>query len=163
MALLSKEMAITFLPLCILTDYIFSEKATVKRQWKQYLGYGLISFGYLVLRFWLMANPLKEFVPYYGGSLVKAIINIPKIIGVYLQLIIYPNILNIDRDVPPLTSIADAYFWFGLIILLGIGYLIYKSEKRYRWSYVWFLIALLPVLNIIPTIILLANDISISH
>jgi protein O-mannosyl-transferase len=150
LALLSKEMAITFLPLCFLSDYVFTNKAIIKQHWKQYLGYSLVSLGYLILRFWLMANPVKEHTPYFGDSLVTAMISLPKLIWIYFILTIYPAILNIDRIVNPVKSIADLDMWLGLLLIIGLVIGIVKSKPGYRWSLLWFLIAMLPILNFIP-------------
>ncbi len=150
LSLLSKEMAITLPILLILIDFSFGESIANKKRWSVYSVYFLITILYLILRFKIIYSEPDEKLSYYGGSFITALMSIPKLILTYIQLIIFPHPLSVDRYINPIQSINNLYFWFGLVSIIIIIFAAVKLKKGYRLGILWFLISLLPVLNLVP-------------
>ncbi|HVA96844.1 MAG TPA: hypothetical protein VND99_04265 [Candidatus Acidoferrales bacterium] len=108
----------------------------------------------------LSFNNIYSWVPIANVSLPLRILNIPAIIIYYLQTVIFPLKLSIYQ-IWVVTSVASINFLvpFFICLLLGAGVLIvlFKMKKQHSAYYtafvfffVWYLINLLPILQIIP-------------
>ena len=89
LALFSKEMAITLPLVLILYDYYFVYKNDIKKiiaDFKaRYLAYIAVSLVYLWVLFFGMANKLREFPQYPGGSFYVNILTMSKVIAIYIK------------------------------------------------------------------------------
>ena len=127
-----------------------------------YLGYILISFFYLIIRFIVLENPLEASVGYIQGSITINFMTMIKILASYVKLMFLPFHLSADYTIAPVLSIFEASFITSLILLAVVGIIIFKTIygitslsilNRNRICSLFmlcFFIALLPVLNIVP-------------
>ena len=153
LALLSKEMAITFLLIIIVFDVLFYGSG-IKKFWKSYAFFFLVTLLYLLLRFVIFKDPNEEKVGYIGGNLIVSLLITSKIFLKYILLTLLPIRLSVEYVVKP----PESFFDFSIIIvsilvhfamiILSIVYL--KKDKRITFFIWFFYISLLPVANIIP-------------
>jgi len=153
LALLSKEMAITFLLIIIVFDVLFY-RSGIKKFWKSYAFFFLVTLLYLLLRFVIFKDPNEEKAGYIGGNLIVSVLVTSKIFLKYILLTLLPIRLSVEYIVKPPESFFDfsiiivSIFVHFAIIILSIVYL--KKDKRITFFIWFFYISLLPVANIIP-------------
>ncbi len=164
LALLSKEMAITFPLIFFLYEWIYGKQPLqspfVKGELKgvrgslfnpYIIGYIVITFFYLYLRFFLFHNPVEEDISVW--SLSERLMTIPYLISKYLLLLIAPLSLSADYVITPLKSLISIEAIVSIIVLISIFIIALKVGKRDKgisFGILFFLITLLPVYNIIP-------------
>jgi len=163
LALLSKEMAVTF-PL-LLTGYhlcftqdknLISHRGTEAQRtttpfFNHISGYVVVTLIYLFLYLVPFSNPKPE-IRLHPDFLTR-LLTLPKIIVQYLWLIIAPYELNAEHIVRFSKSLIEPSTLFSILILIGLGIgvsLLAKNYKRDVFGVWWFFVSLLPVLNIIP-------------
>ncbi len=127
-----------------------------------FLGYILISIFYLIIRFIVLKNPLEASVGYIQGSITINFMTMTKILASYVKLMFLPFHLSADYTIAPVLSIFDASFITSLIMLVAVGFIIFKviartvslhvlsRDRMYSVFMLCFFAAVLPVLNIIP-------------
>lgn len=150
--LLSKEMAIT-LPLLILCyEWCFAgaKSNLASRPFPRYLiGYLATTGFYLYLRFYLFYNP-KEGAPPWG--LLDRFLTMPWLAMSYLKLSLFPIQLSADYVTKPVSSVLSPSFIWPFIFLVSLlaASFVLRNRKGFFFGTLFFLIALLPVYNIIP-------------
>jgi tetratricopeptide (TPR) repeat protein len=125
----------------------------------RYAGYLVISAFYLYLRFSLFHNP-GELAEFPGNSTLANGMMMTKVLAYYVKLLFIPAPLNADYVVPLTYSPADAAFLVSIIALILVVVLSIKLCRLSRtWTFpiLWFFITLLPVMNIIPIINIMAE------
>ncbi len=159
-ALLSKEMAIILPVIIVLYDiFIDSEenfsllKSLKKLNQKKffYLGFGLIIFVYLMIRFVWMYFPVESKVVSFG-DLYTRFMFLPHNILLYLRLAVFPFLLNADYVFKYPSYVWSIYNLMGLIFISALIYFsfrIYSYSRNISFGIWWYLICLLPVTNII--------------
>lgn len=154
-ALLMKETAIVFFPLafCYLIIFRKSEKKII-------INYSILStlllFGYFIFRILNGSNYVQGpgLFPIMRVPLAVRLINIPSIISYYLIKFFYPMNLAIAQHWV-IKTINFKDFIFPLILeisllLYSAFYVIKKKNIVFGFFLLWFLIGLLPHLQIIP-------------
>jgi tetratricopeptide (TPR) repeat protein len=162
LGLLSKEMAITLPAVVVIYDLTLSPSGnnqislklirdTLKDKKYFYLGYTAVSLFYLSLRFVFLTGPRASATQTYG-SLFERIIFLPYQIFNFLKLVFFPFPLNADY----IFSYPNSFFEIQnilavimLIAVIGFSFYIYKKFRVVSFGIWWFLIALLPVSNLI--------------
>jgi len=161
--LLSKEMAITLLPITLLYDLTFRcgkgqalsvryVASTIKSRWLYYLGYAVVSTFYLVLRFIIFINPGDGVKP-QAGNLFERLLYLPDHIFSFVKLAIAPYDLNVDHVFSyPRTffEISHLIGFFSIIGLVVCSFFLFRRFKEIFFGIWWFLITLLPVYNLVP-------------
>jgi protein O-mannosyl-transferase len=161
LSLLAKETAIIFILLLALYDYYFVlkvEKSKAANMWWSYLPVVLISGLYLLLRTLVLGQVTQR--GWWGGSLWHTLLTMGKSFYYYIKILVIPWKLTIDYVLDIANNIQDPLVVCGLILILAIIALALKishKEKLITFGLFWFLIALLPVSNIIPLEALLAE------
>ncbi|MEE9500101.1 MAG: tetratricopeptide repeat protein [Candidatus Omnitrophota bacterium] len=152
-ALLSKESALIFLFLTLFYGLCFVRKKEFKPWIPIYISFLLISGVYVFIRAVILAFPETRSLSLIAQApLFLRFITIPKIWLIYFGLLILPVYLHMERHFL-LTSVGDPYFWLGLILLVLTFWLLKLTYRRSRIAFFysgWFVIALIPVLNIVP-------------
>jgi hypothetical protein len=159
LALLSKEMAITLPFLFILHDYCFSpyELRNIKR-WFLYIPFFLITGVYLIVRTNVLGQVAQT--EYLGGSFGQAILTMTKGTILYLKLLIFPIGLCGDYLAFPISRTIDLeviYSIFIIVVIITAGIISYRYNRSITFSIFWFFITLLPVSNIVPIKISIAE------
>ena len=176
LAILSKESGITF-PLTLLIfdsimgipprktrwdagllDVWSSVRGSWRRFWRLYLGLFLVAAifsAYVVL--WSGASARKEF---WGGGFGPTVLTSARIYLHYVKLLLFPLTLSATYAFPVSTTLFDP---IGLVALAAVAAILYGLTRLVRISPIavfgglWFFITLLPVSQLVPHHILVAD------
>lgn len=150
LALLSKEFALMLLPIFFMYDRILAEKREgTKSTFYGYLALTVIVLSYLFLRRTVTQSAVPMPDPTH---LLKALYFAPFLIMYNLRIIFFPYGLHCF-----FLGYPENYFgWEALLGFLGIGFMgwfvwQYRRNRVLLFSWLSLLIALFPVLNVIPT------------
>ncbi len=161
LSLLAKETAMVFILLVVLYDYYFVlkvNKSKAVNMWWSYLPLVMISGLYLLLRTQVLGQVTQR--GWWGGSLWYNMLTMSKSFYYYLKVLIMPWKLTVDYVLDIAVGIWDPLVLAGLcsaVALIVLALKISRREKLISFGLFWFLIALLPVSNIIPLQALLAE------
>lgn len=153
LSLFSKEMAITLPMLIVLYDVVFEGYSYMKSRYLHYLGYFFVAIFYILNRFFFLHNPLESHIPYPQGSFFVNFLTMTHVIAFYIKLLLLPFHLNADYVVPFSTSLVNTSFWLAVFLFVAIGVFSFRlrfQNKHIFFSILWFFVALIPVMNIIP-------------
>ena len=166
-ALLTKEMAICFPLLLVAYDFLMFPSNWSKLIYrkkndfsfiKDYIPFIIVSVLYILLRYF--ATGKMSQTAYWGGGIIPTLLTMAKVFYYYVKLIILPFNLNVDHDIPVSFSILDPFVLFSFCFIfasLFISLKIYRYSKLATLGMFWFVIALLPVSNIVPIQALIAE------
>lgn len=154
LALFSKESAVVFLGMLAAYDVLVRKEKmsdALKHFYGRYLGYLLITLFYLYIYFYVFRNSAMDNARLLGGNVFTHATVAIDIFVQYLTGFILPLTVKV---LPPLYAPPAAGYaaWAGLILFIFLTYKICRKEKTAVFFAVWFLIALIPVANIIPLI-----------
>lgn len=148
LSLLSKEMAVT-LPLIVYCyECIYGrkkEKGLFSILPNRYnTGYIAITLIYILYK------------PVSGGSLFHGLIergaSIPWLIISYIKLLLFPVVLSADYVVVPINSYSSPLFILPFLAVLSLSaaiFMVRKGEKGGAFGFLFFVITLAPVYNIV--------------
>lgn len=166
LGLLSKEMIVTMPVIILLYDFVYRKK-NMKYFRDNILVYVLfagITAAYLILRYSLLKDiPERENYLYFiGKDFDVALATMLKTIPVYFRLLVAPFSLlyHYNGVIPDAKSIVDADVMLSLLFIAAMGFLAYyyyKKDSIISFCILFFFVSLLPVLNIIPTMNLMAE------
>src|SRR3989304_764433 len=124
-----------------------SISAKVRRWILPYVGYAFIAGFYLLIRFIIFKNTFKIIETYPGNAFTMT-----KIVASYLKLLFIPLNLNADYYISETRVVSIPFILSVLLIVLTIFIIVrfYKKNSQITFFSLWFFIALLPVLDIIP-------------
>lgn len=143
LALLSKEYGVILPVLLGVYHAAFSKKVSVKTFWP----FVALPILYLIYRYVTMDTE-GQIIPHMHERLPGALIAFTE----YLRLLVFPFHLHMAYG-QELFSILDPRAWAGLALFLGMVSCAIVARRRSRlvnFSILWYLAALLPVLNIFP-------------
>src|SRR5262249_1304361 len=86
-------------------------------------------------------------------SLGTRLITMSTVVVRYLGLLVFPGALHMERSVPPASSIWSPDVLCSLAVLGGVTVAVAAARRRawpLAFGWAWFLLALLPVANILP-------------
>lgn len=151
LSMLSKENAVMALPAIILTDYFFINRQNLSSQIPKYFFLGFVTLFFLILSFVILKNPdPPPNATYFGGDLLGAIISIPKIIFLYIFILILPIPLCPDWKIEPAKFPSDPLFWAGILMIVVIAHYTFKKRGAHTYAALWFVLFMLPAMNLIP-------------
>lgn len=153
LALFSKESAIVFLGILAAYDVLVKKEKTLdvlKHFYGRYLGYLLITLFYFYIYFFVFRNSAMDNARLLGGNVFTHATVAVDIFVQYLAGFILPLTVKV---LPPLYAPPAGYAaWAGSVLFIFLTYKICRKEKTAVFFVAWFLIALIPVANIIPLI-----------
>jgi tetratricopeptide (TPR) repeat protein len=159
-ALLSKETAVVLLVLLPLTQWAHARARTPRAPYRLrdhvgvYAALGLLVAAYLAVRFvFLPTQP--GYAERLGGSLVFSAGTGLVAAAHYLWLFVNPAHLCADYRgvVDVVSSWADWRPWAALVLIGAVSLWLWIRRREYTlaaWGWAWFLVALLPVSNLVP-------------
>ncbi len=160
LGLLSKEAVIVFPFIIISLDWVLKQ-LTVKQifsfRLRKYSGYFLILFFYLILYFKIVPNSSLMSSGFLGGSLLNHVILMVYFLSQYLLAIIFPFMVKILPPVyiPSIKMIMGGKACLAIFVVLLFVFLcffILKKRDKVSFFLLWFLLGLIPILNIIPIV-----------
>ena len=170
LAFLSKESALLFLPIIILTVYYFKPyKITSQNIISIFLLAGSVVFFYIIKRSLIHDIPVRRDYVFTENPLfyIHGIINrFPwaiSALGYYLKLFIIPYPLSAyyGYDVVPVFTWTSIYFWILLITYFSMGmFAILNLKRRTILSYgiFFFLISIVPYSSLIKPVVGIIGD-----
>ncbi|MBI5149957.1 MAG: glycosyltransferase family 39 protein [Candidatus Omnitrophica bacterium] len=155
-ALLTKEQAVMLPVLIFGLDMVMTprEGRWSFEEFRRIAGHFAVLACYFILRKFLMAGGAVPFIP-LNNELLLRIGSIPGTLLMYSGIIFYPSSLHYYRSVDILApAVVPAEIF--LVVVLALVLVIRRTPDPHRRILVagagWFIISLLPVLNIVPVI-----------
>ncbi|MCQ9208344.1 MAG: tetratricopeptide repeat protein [Omnitrophica bacterium] len=152
-ALLSKESALIFSFLIFFYGLCFVPKKKIKPWIPIYASFLLLSVVYVLIRVAIFGFPqITSLSLIAQAPALTRLLTIPKIALSYLGLLILPIHLHMERHFL-VNNMADPYFRLGLVVLFFTVWLLKLTYRRWRSAFFylgWFIITLIPVLNLVP-------------
>jgi hypothetical protein len=160
LALLSKESTLIFLPLTGLIIVFMGNQ--IQKEHRKFYGYLLASLvllasGYLTLKFTVLnftgTGGLNPYVNIYTQHLWVRITTFISILHYYVELILFPRHLYIEKSFTAYTKFLSPQFLFGIFVIISGLWLSYRSFFRKKiifFGFFWFFLALVPVSGLIP-------------
>ncbi len=163
LALLCKEASIVGLALFGVTWLCFRQDS--RAEWRYpvqvLLAVSAMTVLYMIIRYTLLSGVMAHRNAYPGATFMYTVLTLPKIIVLYIGKLLVPVGLSIDYAPRVVTSVLSASFIFPIIIILILLSITIVSYKRGRkvvaYGILWFFITVLPVTNIIPIGIFMAD------
>lgn len=160
LALLSKEMAVS-LPLLVAFLAIHSAPGSpahgafqsLWRQRRLLLGLFVITVVYLLVRFLLLRGAEEAAIPPLSPTWWNGLLTMLSVLANDVRLFVLPLGLSADHDLQLVTRVVSARLALSALILSGLCWLAWRYRRRaplITTGVVWFLVALIPVLNIVP-------------
>lgn len=157
LSLLSKEIAVIFPFLIILSDYVVTFKK--KRSLYSYLIFFLILSIYGILRNTALKFPSNESI-LASLSIHSRLFTTVYVITQYFWIILFPFNLHMERQVTPAISFFEPRIILSIVFLFLISFFILRNIRKLKlisFGVGWFFISLLPVSNIFPLNALMAE------
>jgi tetratricopeptide (TPR) repeat protein len=163
--LLSKEMIVTMPVIIVMYDFIYRRKplSYVKENFKTYALFAAVTIFYFVIRYLALKDiPDRMSYMYFIGKDASVVFfTMIKTVPLYFKLLLFPiNLLYHYNGVLPDSNSLDPNVIFSLIFVLGMivsSVLLYKKQNKISFVLLFFLVTLLPVMNIIPTMNFMAE------
>lgn len=163
-ALLSKSVAVIFPLQLLLYDLCYVERSKRSRWHIDTIPF----FCAAAAMAWVtMQSQLPGDTPgvgggrtgYHGGSLWATFLTMLTVLTRYIKLLVWPTGLSAIYDPPIRTGLDGAVLLGGtlLALLVAVGIVLYRRQRKLLFWYGLFFIGLLPVSQIVP-IITLMND-----
>lgn len=157
LALFSKEMAIIFPVILLCYDYFIKKMpnnifAYLK---KYYLGYASVLVFYLLVKFIIIGNVVKQTVAYPMKNFYTNIFTMAKVFATYIQWFLLPiNVHPTLPDDPNLISYSlfEPKVMISIVLIVFIFVIAIKIRNKFplvSFATFWFFVALIPVANIL--------------
>ncbi|MCB0726044.1 MAG: tetratricopeptide repeat protein [Ignavibacteriae bacterium] len=164
--LLTKEMIVTMPVIILLYDLVYRKKDMdyIKENVINYVLFFGVTIIYLILRYSLLADiPERETYLYFFGKDYTVVIGtMIKTIPVYFRLLFapFPLLYHYNGVIPDAKTLIDSAVilsFLFVVFLIFIAVYFYKKDSIISFCIFFFLISLAPVMNIIPTMNLMAE------
>lgn len=154
-ALLARESAFAFLLLALLVDVgrVLPDEPARRRPWPRYAAYLAALALYLALRAVAVHDSPAPAMSTAEFPLHVRLLTMVKVVAAYLGVLVLPVDLHMERIVPAATSVMDSAVLWSAALLAVLAALVTRVRTA-AWPVAfggaWFLVALLPVANIVP-------------
>lgn len=153
LALLSKEMALSFPLVVVMTDTVLREERPRGRSYAGYLAaLGAVTLGFVALRTALV-GAVGQGAEFAGATLGRTLLMQAEVVTGYLRLIVLPVGQSVRHSVwIPTTWLDPRALWSMLVVaaVLAAGLLSIRRRPHLAWGIGWFFVTLLPVMNLVP-------------
>ncbi|MEO8209496.1 MAG: hypothetical protein ABI840_02960, partial [bacterium] len=163
---LSKEMIVTLPVIILLFDFVYRKKDLkyFKENIFIYSLFIIVTMVFLIARYFLLKDVVvrENYLYFIGKEYIVVFSTMLKTIPVYFRLLFVPFPLLYHYN----GVISDAHSLLDLDVLLSILFIVflillsvyfYKKDSVISFCILFFLISLLPVMNIVPTMSLMAE------
>ena len=141
--LLSKSIVMVLPALCLGHDLFLGPRGR-KREYKVYIGMGVVALGYLAsVRTFLLHATIDAPVRPYSEQIWTQV----KAVAFYIKLLLWPSGLNVDHQFLVSDTLFDPYAGLAFAFLSTVVFLVFSSRKRHPllpFLLVFFLVALAP-------------------
>ncbi len=153
-ALLTKEQAVVLPVICVMYDVTFRNTKPWPRLISRWLTLALVLSVYLTARHALFGG-FTTAIFENMGELKLRMFALARLLEMYGSLFIFPSGLHYYRSLDILSSNGMSWLILGVLgvlVLLFLRGLEVQERRKAVFSIAWFIIALGPVLNIIPLV-----------
>jgi len=166
LGLLSKEMIVTMPVIILLYDFVYRKKDLnyFKSNILIYGLYAVVTIAYLLIRHSLLKDiPDREtYLYFFGKDSLTVFATMVKTVPVYFRLLFAPFGLlyhynGVIRDSTGIFALPVILSILFIGLLIYAAYYFYKRDSIVSFSILFFLVTLLPVMNIVPTMNLMAE------
>ena len=154
MALLSKEMAVSFIGLILVYDLLFTlpKSKSLKKSLKDALYY--IPFAGMLAAFLMVRKIVQGYctVSEQDHGVREYLVSEAKVLLMYLRLLVLPFNQNVDYDLPVSYSF-DVRLAVSVVLVCLAAYLLFRLRKSHpalSFFGAWFFITLMPESSFIP-------------
>ena len=152
-ALLTKELALIIPFMLIVFDKYLRGYTAIECQRtpknRTYIPYFLVSIAYILFRVNSMSFSVEGSIQ--PAPFLNRLITAPYVLFQYIRIFIFPNDLHMGRSVFVLNNLLDDRL-FGALLVMGIlgvaAYRIRRQNKSVWFGLVWFVLMILPSLNV---------------
>jgi len=155
LALLTKEVAVLLPLLFLLYDFFFVRSwkgmGNLFLRWKTYLPFGIVLVLYFIARHHALGYGLTQDL--HWGDVWLRVMAAPSIVWDYFQLQLFPYPLKLYHGSPEIFGLAKLAIVWGVLFMGLYLYVLFKVSrysKEVTFFGLWFLMFLLPVINIVP-------------
>lgn len=155
-SLLAKTAGVV-LPLILLLYDLCIHKSERRVTYWDKLPYFIVSGVFAGIEVYLGKGGTGAIVGYHGGSPLATFFTMLTVFCRYLGLLVWPSGLNVEH-LPPVYRSPDVPVIGAALLLAGIGFAtvrLYKGDKRSGFWGMFFWIGLLPVSQIVPTMLMM--------
>lgn len=167
LALLSKEMAITFPAAIIAYDFIVNRiefRSELKRKLPLYGTLIILSVIFMLIRSYILSQVTERphYLYFYGREFSTVIYTMLQTVPLYFRLSIAPYgmLYHYSGYLPYLNSPFEFGVIFAVVFIFVCLYAVYYLYKRLPYAsfaLLLFFITLMPVMNIVPTMNFMAD------
>ena len=159
-ALFSKEMALALPLFLLIWEYVSHRRQSggseaagqEKPDYAALVPFFAAALLYLVVRISVLGN-LGTGQPHAPTGLFQRFLTTFAIYFFYFKKLLFPIYVSFSPRVLTVTSIISLKFWGSLIVfavVLALGLSLRRSSKDVSFGILWMLVALVPVLNLVP-------------
>lgn len=151
-ALMVKASAVVAGPLLVVC-MLYARPEVPPRQWVGLLVPHALLSGSMLSLIVVVAKANQVIVPYPGGTAWTGALTSAYSLAVYVSKMLAPVDPCIRYIMAPVTGLDDPRAWWGLLVvalLLGAAVGLRNRVPVLAWACAFYLVALLPVLNILP-------------
>lgn len=153
-ALLSKEIAVTYPLIIFLSELVLNRRASPQAAFRPALQRSmpfLVTAAIFLLVHSLVLHGFQITAP-TGPSFLEMVLSIPLVVWFYIRQTLFPFSLSPFHGLRPVTlnQLGLMNFVLPLVILIGLGYVLYKLARHrseIQLGLIWFLLPLAPALN----------------
>lgn len=156
LGLLTKESSAAFPLILVFYEACFRKDGLKKKKIAKYAVYLIILLAYGIMRHFILLNVKASYSTANFMPTVNRLYTVPLVIFTYLKLLLFPKDLHMDRsdflfDWPLSFFEPRVIFTLStLIIITALVWVIRKRSKEVLFGAGWFMLLLLPFLNIVP-------------
>jgi Tfp pilus assembly protein PilF len=159
LALLSKEMAVTFPAVIVGIDFWREGfKGVAPRRWLSYAPFVVLTGIYLAIRMNIMSRFAQR--GQWGDTPLASAVIIAKAVAYYVGILVYPFKLTILPVIDTNVSLSDFADIFAVLLVICLIVAVLAFRKKYPTATLGiflFFILLLPISNIIPLTAIVAG------
>lgn len=159
LSLFSKETSVVFPALILAYEYFVPEKTSHRKAWGMATLFCIPVIFYIGIRFGPMRGP-AEAVIYHGNSFWTTMLLMLHAWAVYISKLFWPARQCADYIFPETAGLfgpAALSAFFVLIAILGVVIVVSLRWKTAAFGAAWFVLMMLPVSNIIPIGVIMAE------
>jgi tetratricopeptide (TPR) repeat protein len=166
LGLLSKEMIVTMPVIILLYDFVYRKKDLnyFKSNILVYSLFAIVTIAYLLIRHSLLKDiPDREtYLYFFGKDPLTTFATMIKTVPVYFRLLFAPFGLlyhynGVIRDSTGILELPVVLSILFIGLLIYAAYYFYKRDSIVSFAILFFLVTLIPVMNIVPTMNLMAE------